>query len=458
MKNLTLSNLAKVCQGEYRGSQEMKEQEVKSIVTDSRQAAFGALFVAIKGERADGHTFIEDVIAKGALAVLSERDLGNRSFPYIQVGSSLKAVKDIAQFYLEQLGIPVVGVTGSVGKTSTKEVIAAVLSQKYCVLKTQGNFNNELGLPLTVFRLRPEHEVAVLEMGINQFGEMTRLAKIAKPDTCVITNIGPCHLEYLGSRDGVFRAKTEVFPYIRPEGKVILNKDDDKLAAVEEVNGSRPLFFGMDPGADIWADGLENYGLEGMECRIHLGEENFAVRIPIPGEHMVYNALAAAAVGSCYGLSSEEIRKGIESLQPIDGRMRTVRAGGMTILDDCYNANPVSMKASLGVLKNTPGRKTAILGDMGELGGDEAGLHREVGAFAGAAGLDLCVCVGELSRHMAEAAKEENPDMEVLYLRKTEDLREILPDLAKKGGTILVKASHFMEFHKIVDILEGKRL
>lgn len=455
MKNLTLNNLARVCRGKYCGSPEQGEQEVESIVTDSRQVTPGALFVAIPGERVDGHTFIEDVALKGALAVLSERDLGQRPFPYIQVESSLQAVKEIAQFYLEQLRIPVVGITGSVGKTSTKEAVAAVLSQKFCVLKTQGNFNNELGLPLTVFRLRPEHQLAVLEMGINQFGEMSRLAKIARPDTCVITNIGPCHLEYLGSRDGVFRAKTEVFSYIKPGGKVILNGDDDKLSAVERVNGSRPVFFGMGSGADVWADNLENHGLEGVQCRIHAGGDVFPVRIPIPGEHMVYNVLAAAAVGICYGLSPEEIQKGIESLEPVDGRLRMVKAGPATVIDDCYNANPVSMKASLDVLKNTPGRKTAILGDMGELGGDQVRMHREVGTCAGASGLDLCICVGELSQYMAEAAREENPDMEVVYLKHLEELMEILPDLAGKGGTILVKASHFMEFHKVVDNLEG---
>lgn len=455
MKNLTLNHLAKVCCGKYCGSPKLGGREVESIVTDSRQVTPGALFVAIPGERVDGHTFIEAVIEQGALAVLSERDLGQRPFPYIWVKSSLQAVKDMARFYLEQLQIPVVGITGSVGKTSTKEVVAAVLSQKFRVLKTQGNFNNELGLPLTVFRLRQDHELAVLEMGISQFGEMSRLAEIARPHTCVITNIGPCHLEYLGSRDGVFRAKTEVFPYIKPGGRAILNRDDDKLASVEDVNGNSPLFFGLDSGADVWADDLENCGLEGVRCRIHLGNDSVTLQIPVPGEHMVYNALAAAAVGSCYGLSAEEIKKGIESLEPIDGRMRMVQAGSLTILDDCYNANPVSMKASLGVLKNIPGRKTAILGDMGELGADETLLHREVGACAGTSGLDLCVCVGELSRHMAEAARAENPDMEVMYLENLEKLMDILPDLIQKGGTILVKASHFMEFHRIVDILEG---
>ncbi len=454
MKNLTLNNLAEVCKGRYCGSLEQGNREVMSIVTDSRQTEPGALFIAIPGERVDGHVFIEDVIAKGALAVMSERDLGQRPFPYIQVESSLQAVKDIAQFYLEQLQIPVVGITGSVGKTSTKEVIASVLSQKFRVLKTQGNFNNELGLPLTVFGLRPEHEMAVLEMGINQFGEMTRLAKIARPDTCVITNIGPCHLEYLGSRDGVFQAKTEVFPYIKPGGRAVLNGDDDKLSEVGSVNGSMPLFFGMSSSADVWADMLENHGLEGMGCRIHMGEDSFFVRIPIPGKHMVYNALAAAAVGKCYGLNADEIRRGIESLEPVDGRLRMVKTGTAAIIDDCYNANPVSMKASLEVLKNTPGRKTAILGDMGELGSGQVQMHREVGAYAGTCGLDLCICVGSLSRHMAEAARETNPHMEVIYLEQLEAVLEILPRLAEKGGTILVKASHFMEFHKVVHVLE----
>ena len=454
MKNLTLNNLAEACKGRYCGSLEQGNREVMSIVTDSRQTEPGALFIAIPGERVDGHVFIEDVIAKGALAVMSERDLGQRPFPYIQVKSSLQAVKDIAQFYLEQLQIPVVGITGSVGKTSTKEVIASVLSQKFRVLKTQGNFNNELGLPLTVFGLRPEHEMAVLEMGINQFGEMTRLAKIARPDTCVITNIGPCHLEYLGSRDGVFQAKTEVFPYIKPGGRAVLNGDDDKLSEVGSVNGSMPLFFGMSSSADVWADMLENHGLEGMGCRIHMGEDSFFVRIPIPGKHMVYNALEAAAVGKCYGLNADEIRRGIESLEPVDGRLRMVKTGTAAIIDDCYNANPVSMKASLEVLKNTPGRKTAILGDMGELGSGQVQMHREVGAYAGTCGLDLCICVGSLSRHMAEAARDTNPHMEVIYLEQLEAVMEILPRLAEKGGTILVKASHFMEFHKVVHVLE----
>lgn len=457
MKGLTLDNLARVCQGIYHGNEKQRQCEVESIVTDSRQVRPGALFIAIPGQRVDGHTFIEEVVQKGAMAVLSEQDLGARPYPYIRVSSSLQAVKDIAEFYLKGLDIPVVGITGSVGKTSTKEVIGAVLAQKYHVLKTEGNFNNELGLPLTVFRLRPEHQIAVLEMGISQFGEMSRLAKIARPDTCVITNIGPCHLEFLGDLDGVFKAKTEIFQYMKRHGRAVLNGDDDKLTVVEDVNGQSPLFFGFDHRADVWADGLEPLGLAGTRCRIHMSGESFLVNIPIPGRHMVYNALAAAAVGKCYGLTVEEIQKGIESLEAIGGRLRMIRSGMLTVIDDCYNANPVSMKASLEVLKNVSGRKIAILGDMGELGRDERRLHQETGICAAASGLDLCICVGRSSRYMAEAARQEAPDMEVIYLEDLESLMDILPGLKEQEGTVLVKASHFMGFEKVIAFFENNR-
>lgn len=454
MKNLTLENIAKVCGGVYVGSPEKKEQEVQGIVTDSRKVEEGFLFVPIKGARVDAHDFIDGVMEKGALCTLTERELGEKSFPYIKVNSSLQAVKDIAEFYLKQLSIPVVGITGSVGKTSTKEMIAAVLEEKYNVLKTKGNFNNELGVPLTVFGLRPDHEIAVLEMGISDFGEMHRLAKIARPDTCVITNIGLCHLEFLKSRDGILKAKTEIFDFLESDGHVILNGDDDKLITVRDVKGIKPLFFGVDNHQGVWADEIESRGLKGISCRIHAGEESFKVLIPIPGRHMVYNALAGTAVGLTYGMNMEEIKKGIESLQSLSGRFHIIETGNRTIVDDCYNANPVSMKASLDVLQDALGRRVAILGDMGELGKEEVEMHREVGGYAAARDIDKIICVGELAGDMAEAARLAAPTKDIVHFAEKESLLEALPEMIRDGDTILVKASHFMEFEKVVEMLK----
>lgn len=455
MKNLTLENIAQVCDGTYYGSADKLQEEITSIITDSRKAENGCLFVPIVGERVDAHKFIPQVMAAGALATLSERVLEDADFPYIVVESSLQAVKDIAEFYLKQLQIPVVGITGSVGKTSTKEVIASVLSQKYRTLKTQGNFNNELGLPLTVFRLRDEDEMAVLEMGISDFGEMTRLAKIARPDTCVITNIGTCHLENLGDRDGVLKAKTEIFKFLRPDGHIVLNGDDDKLATVKGHEEIKPVFFGMDKDCQVYGDEIVSRGLKGMTCMIHMGDTAFKVDIPMPGRHMVYNALAAAAVGNIYGLTTEQIKTGIESLEPISGRFRMIETDKFLIVDDCYNANPMSMKASLDVLQDGAGRRVAVLGDMGELGENEVQLHEEVGEHAGKCDIDVLICTGNLCKKMAEKAQQTNPELKVIYEPDRESLLADLKKFVQNGDTILVKASHFMKFEEVVGKLQN---
>ena len=458
MKNMTLDNIAAACGGIYHGTEAARERVIADITTDSRKAGKDSLFVAIKGERVDAHRFIPSVFEQGALCVISEQELQNPAGAYIQVKSSLQAVKDIAEFYRKQLDIKVVGITGSVGKTSTKEMIASVLSEKYQVLKTLGNFNNELGLPLTIFRLRDEDEIAVLEMGISHFGEMHRLSKVARPDICVMTNIGQCHLEFLGDRDGVLKAKSEIFDYLSPDGTIILNGDDDKLSTLQEVKGIQPVFFGIDSDRVISATQIRSLGLKGIACRICTGQGAFDVTIPIPGYHMVYNALAGTAVGLALGMTTEEIKRGIEKLESLSGRFHIIETDHYTVVDDCYNANPVSMKASLKVLGDALGRKVAILGDMGELGENEKQLHEEVGVEAGQLGIQLLICVGALSEHMAKAAKESNPQMEVVYKKTLDEAIESLSQYLKKEDTILVKASHFMHFEKIVEVLtkQGK--
>lgn len=453
MKNMSLEKIAQACGGVYHGSEEMKQSIVESITTDSRQAAKGCLFVAIPGERVDGHDFIPSVFEKGALAVLSEKELENPAGPYIQVASSLEAVKGIAEYYRQQLDIKVVGITGSVGKTSTKEVIASVLAQKYNVLKTLGNFNNELGLPLTVFRLRDEHQIAVLEMGISHFGEMHRLAKVARPDICVITNIGQCHLEFLGSRDGILKAKSEIFDFMNPEGTVCVNGDDDKLMTIEEVHGKRPVHFGLSPENDIYADTIVSRGLLGSTATIHTPDAAFDVQIPLPGAHMVLNALAATAVGLQLGLTTEQIAAGIAAVQAVSGRSRVVQAGDLVLIDDCYNANPVSTKAALDLLSLADGRKVAVLGDMFELGEKEREMHGQVGAYAAEQGIDCLYCAGSLSEEMYRAAKEAGIS-QAEHFADTDALLAALPELLHPGDSVLIKASHGMGYAKIVEALE----
>ena len=461
MKNMTLENIEKACGGRYIGTEAGKKTEVLGAVIDSRQVESGYLFVAIPGEKVDGHKFIPDVFAKGAAAVLSEQQLEDPAGPYILVESTTKALRDLAEYYRKSLDIKVVGITGSVGKTSTKEMIASVLSEKYRVLKTEGNYNNEIGLPLTIFKIRAEHEVAVLEMGISEFGEMHRLATMANPDICVITNIGLCHLENLKTRDGILKAKTESFAHLKKDGIAILNGDDDKLSTIRQVGDKEPVFYGMeekmeyreDAKKSVYATGVENLGLYGMHARIHTPEGERDVRIPIPGEHNVYNALAATAVGLSLGLSLDQISSGILKAKTIGGRTNLLNTGSMTVIDDCYNANPVSMKASIDVLATAEGRKIAVLGDMGELGENEKKLHYEVGEYLAKKEIDVLFCAGELSEEIAKAAQKESKTCEVYYFKTRDALLEQLLPFLKKGDTVLVKASHFMEYPKIVKAL-----
>lgn len=490
MLNMTLQNIAEACNGTLYCDWEAQNTEITCAVIDSRKMEAGGLFFATKGERVDGHRFIGQVFDAGALCVVTEKTpetvLEECGTPveswgsYILVQDTFEALKKIAAFYRAQLSIPVIGITGSVGKTSTKEFIAGVLSAKYNVLKTEGNFNNEIGLPLTLLRIRKEHEAAVVEMGISDFGEMSRLGAMARPNVCVITNIGQCHLENLHDRDGVFKAKTEVFDYMMPDGEVCLNGEDDMLAGVNEVNGKAVHHFGLSAGAgmEVYATGVENLGLLGSRAVLHIAsaekesvkERTCPVEIPLPGHHMVINATAAALVGKLLGLSVEEIEEGIKSVKPVGGRSNIIKLSDKIVIDDCYNANPVSMKAALELLKTATSRKVAVMGDMFELGENSDTMHAGVGKYAVEQGIEVICCVGANSRHMYEAAvsvagkcssdvcnqaAEENTKIgetsTIYYFPTREDLLAKLPEILQPCDTILVKASHGMGFDKVVE-------
>ncbi len=446
MKNLTLRNITRATDGKYFGDEVLLDECITGVDKDSREIKEGYLYIPFVGARVDGHDFIDDVFEKGALCTLSEKELDTDK-PYILVENTGQALKDIAEFYREQLDCQIIGITGSVGKTSTKEIIASVLSEKFNVLKTEGNFNNEIGMPLTLLKIRDEHEVAVIEMGISFFDEMRRLSKVSKPDVCVITNIGTCHLENLNDRDGVLKAKTEMFENAKPKCLTVLNGDDDKLATIEEVNGRAPVFYGLETDRDITAKNIEPEGMKGTNCTIIYKDFEFDTYIPVPGHHMVYNALAATCIGVHFGMTLDEIDQGIRNLKAIGGRNNIYENKGITIIDDCYNANPMSMKASIDVLNNSDGRKVAILGDMFELGSDEEALHSEVGEFINTKDIDLVICIGKLSKNIADAITKAD----VKYFETKE---EFDPDeFLKEGDTVLVKASNGMKFKEIVEKL-----
>lgn len=457
MKHMTIDNIRKACQGTlYFGRDDLQEREAGAVVIDSRLVTEGSVFIAVKGERADGHSFIPQVFEKKALAVICEELPKEAEGPCILVKDSLQALKDLAAFYRSTWKIPVVGITGSVGKTSTKEFISGVLSAKYNVGKTQGNFNNEIGLPLTVLSIRKEHQVAVLEMGISDFGEMHRLSEIARPDLCVITNIGQCHLENLGDRDGVLKAKTEIFDFMNPEGFICVNGDDDKLLSLKSKWKDRLITFGRGKENEVRSVEEISKGLRGSLCQVEGRVELKDLEILIPGEHMILNALAAAAVANLLGLTAEEIKEGSLKVKAVSGRSNIIALPDITLIDDCYNANPVSMKSAIDLLQKAEGRKIAVLGDMFELGEREKDLHYEVGAY-GADKVDYMICVGKLSLHMYEGAKKhKKEETELIYIEEKEKVFQVIERIRKKGDTFLVKASHGMGFSQIISWMEGK--
>ena len=386
------------------GYAEGRLHEAADVVIDSRKAGTGTVFAAIRGERSDGHDYIGQVFEKGALGVICEKLPEDLPGPCIAVDDTLKALRLLARYYRGQMkDVKIVGIVGSVGKTSTKELVASVLEQKFKTLKTEGNFNNEIGVPLTIFRLRDEHEAAVVEMGINHFGEMDRLGDIVKPDAVVFTNVGPCHLEFLQDLDGVLRAKSEVFRHIRKGGTLILNAEDAKLNTVKENKGLKIVRYGK--GGDVFARDVKNLGLKGSEAEICFtgkdgAERSFRAEVKLPGAHMVANSLAATAAGLMFGLDTDSIAQGIAAAQPMSGRSRLIDTGKLLVLDDCYNANPKADCAAVDLMESAAGRNVAILGDMFELGEDAPALHAQVGSYAASHGIDLLVCVGELSKNM----------------------------------------------------------
>ncbi len=444
----TIDDILRACGGRYIGDEALKSTEVSIIVTDSRKIEQGACFAAIKGERSDGHDYIEQCFENGAVCAICENVPESPSKPCIAVESTLEALKAVAERYRSLFNIPIVGITGSVGKTSTKEMVASVLSQKFNVHKTQGNFNNELGVPITLFGMNDSNTAAVIEMGISDFGEMTRLAKMVRPTHCIITNIGNCHLENLGDRDGVMKAKTEIFDYLTGERKIFLNGDDDKLITQKSRADIEPIYFGLGDDNDYRAENIENNGADGISCTLVHGDRRIDVRINAIGTYMVSNALAAFAVGENLGMSDEEIARGVAAYKTVGSRDNLIKTDKIVIIDDCYNANPNSVMGAIDTLMNFSGRRVCILGDMKELGDNEYELHRAVGRYAREKGVEELIAVGELAEGISEGfgggAK---------HYAEVDDILKDLKNVIKEGDSVLVKASRAMKLERIVAAL-----
>lgn len=477
MMNLTISEIANACHGRLVLQGADENQKVTSVVLDSRKVTEGGVFLATPGERVDGHSFIQAVFEQKVALVICQKTpeevAAEQGIPqdhwgsYCLVENTLDALKELAEYYRGKLDIPIVGITGSVGKTSTKEFIATVLAQKYQVLKNEGNFNNEIGVPLTLLRIREEHDAAVVEMGISDFGEMHRLSKMVRPNYCVMTNIGQCHLENLKTRDGILQAKSEIFDFMAEDGEIILNGDDDKLSTIQEVNGKKPHYFGLglNDGEEIVAKAVISKGLWGSEAilvRENRREDEqksrgFQISVSLPGAHMVINAACAALVGELMGLEDQEIARGIAEVRASAGRGRLLRVGSYTLIDDCYNANPVSTMAALDLLMLSDTERTAILGDMFELGGDSDQMHAKVGRYAMEIGVDRLICVGKNSLHMyEEACKYRSGTQSVMYFETKEEFAKELDGgwygLLGIADTILIKASRGMHFEDLIQI------
>lgn len=449
MKHFTIRQLVAATGGRYYGDEQALDREITFVTSDSREASPGALFVAFVGARVDGHNYMARCLKDGAVCCLSEREPLPEERPCVRVESTLRAIGVLAAWHRSRFDIPVIGITGSVGKTTTKEMIASILSVRMRTHKTQKNFNNEIGVPQTLLRLDSEDEVSVVEMGISDFGEMRRLTHMVRPTIAVMSVIGDSHLEFLHDHAGVLSAKGEIFESMGPDDLAVLNGDDETLH--EFCPPTRKITYGLKEDNDFVATNVENLGAGGVKCTIRHDGGAFGVYIPAYGVHMVYAALAGAAVGHALGMTDADIARGIANYRTVGDRARVLHTAKLTIVSDCYNANPSSTAAAIESLKPLDGRKVCILGDMLELGENTAELHRQVGRRAASAGVPLILCCGELSRNIRDGAREAGG--EAVWFGSKEELIASLKDQIQTGDCILVKASHSMAFEDVTKAL-----
>ena len=455
---LNVEMISKACGGMFWNL--TGDEIVKDIATDSRNISKGAIFFALKGDNFDGHNFVETAIEAGALCAVVQGDVKRFSnLPIIAVDDCLSALGAAAKLYREQFNSPVIAITGSVGKTSTKDMIASVFSSTYNTLKTQGNFNNEIGLPLTVFQITSDHQIIILEMGMSALGEIHRLSNIAKPDMAVITNIGVSHIEKLGSQKNILKAKLEIQSGLSADGAIVLNGDDNMLYDLNGRLSYETLYYGIqNKNCDIVAANIKKSG-SGSEFTVSYGGEEYKIRINSAGEHHIYNALAAILVGIRYNIPIAKIIQGISEFSPAGMRQKIVKSDNYTLIEDCYNASPTSMKSGLEVLfriysdhddKWSECRTVAVLGDMLELGKFSQNEHKAVGALVYDFGINVLITVGNEAEYIAAGAIAAGFDPDMVYsFKNNKELTGNIMSILQKGDYVLFKGSRGMKLEEV---------
>lgn len=463
MEILKISEIVKATNGELISGS--FSSEIKEITTDSRVIGKESFFIPLKGEKFDGHDFIPEALRAGAKGCLTHKDIDVNIQEFkdkviIKVDDTLTAFHDIARYYRKMFGIPFIAITGSVGKTTTKNMIAEVLAKKYNVLKTYENYNNHVGLPLTVLSLNKEHDIGVVEMGMSGFGEIKRLVSIVEPEITVITNIGMAHIEKLGSRQNILKAKMEIFDKMQMDGLAVLNADDSLLWELRELLPFKKAYFGIyNEESDFKASDISYCGISGHSTfNIKINHNIYKVKIPILGEHGIYNALVSIILGLHYGVEPEEIIKALAEYKTGSMRSDIIKTpSGITLIEDCYNASPASMYSAIRVLNKveSQGRKIAILGDMLELGEWSEQTHREVGEFVASNNIEYLITVGKNSKNISLAAKENGmSSSDVFSFDTNEEVVEFISEFLCCGDTVLVKGSRGMNMEKISEYIK----
>lgn len=442
METLRVSEIAKVCGGEFN-----IDTEITSVAIDTRKIEKGCLFICIKGERFDAHRFIDEAFEKGAAAVMISEDV-KIDKPYIKVDDTAKQMLSLAGYYRSKFDVPIVALTGSVGKTTTKEFTHLVVNSKYKAIKTLGNLNNEIGLPQMLFMLDSSTEAAVIEMGMNHFGEIHRLSTATQPTMGIITNIGVSHIENLGSREGILEAKLEILDGLKKGAPLLLNGDNDLLSTVKN-DDYKIYFYAVDNDADFKAvDIKENPNSTSFTVQ-YFGKER-SITIPAIGKHNVYNALAAFAVGILLDIDAETAADALKTYEPSGMRQKVVEINGITSIEDCYNASPDSMKAGITTLAGIQAcKKIAVLSDMLELGEYSEQTHYDVGTMAAENKIDYLLCVGSDAKYIVDGARD-NGLLNAYLFDSKQSLTDKLFEIAEKGDAVLFKASRGMKLEEVI--------